>query len=463
LSDSSDLSDLSKRAHPQGAPGGDAVKRTLTAVVVLALIAGGAFVLRPRGTPVEMAQVVRRTVREYVIEDAKTRLPTSYVVDMPVNGTVERITHEAGDEVQEGEILARIDPFDIEQGIRGVKAMIVQAKAQIEGVGNMRPKAEDLDAARVRVNGMADNEAIARKQLTIARINYDNAKKEYGRLTNLLEGGITSQSAYDAAKRTYESLAQDVDRLKLAVEAAAKVRETADLERQSLLDSVDDNDYLREVYQAEIESLDARLAALNNDLAKTTVKAPVHGVILEKLVEGDRVLPIGTPLLLLGKLADVEIESDVLSEEVGPIRVGNAVEITGKALQNQTVMGQVTRIYPSGFRKISALGIEQQRVKVIIGFDNSERQLRPGTSLDVHVITAERPDALAVPERATFRRSDQWSVFAVRDGNAVLTPVTIGIKNDEWAEILDGLEEGDTIVAEPRNDLEDGMRVTAVE
>ena len=439
------------------------MKRIVIGVVLLALIAGGVFVLRPRGTPVEMTQVVRRTVREYVIEDAKTRLPTNYIVDMPVNGTVERITHEAGDEVHEGEVLARIDPFEIEQGIRGVKAMIAQAKAQIQGVDNMRPKTEDLDAARVRVNGMADNEAIARKQLTIARINYDNAKKEYERLKNLLEGGITSQSVYDAAKRTYESLAQDVDRLQLAVEAAAKARETADLERQSLLDSVDDNDYLREVYQSEIESLEARLAALNNDLAKTAVKAPVHGVILEKLVEGDRVLPIGTPLLLLGKLADVEIESDVLSEEVGPIREGNAVEITGKALQNQTVMGQVTRIYPSGFRKISALGIEQQRVKVIIGFDNSEWQLRPGTSLDVHVITAERPDALAVPERATFRRSDQWSVFAVRNGNAVLTPVTIGIKNDEWAEILDGLEEGDTIVAEPRNDLEDGMRVSAVE
>ena len=439
------------------------MKRIVIGVVLVALIAGGAFVLRPRGTPVEMTQVARRTVREYVIEDAKTRLPTNYIVDMPVNGTVERITHEAGDEVQEGEVLARIDPFEIEQEIRGVKAMIAQAKAQIEGVGNMRPKAEDLDAARVRVSGMADNEAIARKQLTIARINYDNAKKEYERLANLLEGGITSQSVYDAAKRTYESLAQDVDRLKLAVEAAAKARETTDLERQSLVGSVDDNDYLREVYQAEIESLEARLAALDNDLAKTAVKAPVHGVILEKLVEGDRVLPIGTPLLLLGKLADVEIESDVLSEEVGPIRVGNAVEITGKALQNQTVMGQVTRIYPSGFRKISALGIEQQRVKVIIGFDNSEWQLRPGTSLDVHVITAERPDALAVPERATFRRSDQWSVFAVRNGNAVLTPVTIGIKNDEWAEILDGLEEGDTIVAEPRNDLEDGMRVSPVE
>ena len=439
------------------------MKRIVIGVVLVALVAGGAFVLRPRGTPVEMTQAARRTVREYVIEDAKTRLPTNYIVDMPVNGTVERITHEAGDEVQEGEVLARIDPFEIEQEIRGVKAMITQAKAQIEGVGNMRPKAEDLDAARVRVNGMADNEAIARKQLAIARINYDNAKKEYERLANLLEGGITSQSVYDAAKRTYESLAQDVDRLKLAVEAAAKARETADLEGQSLLDSVDDNDYLREVYQAEIESLEARLAALNNDLAKTAVKAPVHGVILEKLVEGDRVLMIGTPLLLLGKLADVEIESDVLSEEVGPIRVGNAVEITGKALQNQTVMGQVTRIYPSGFRKISALGIEQQRVKVIIGFDNSELHLRPGTSLDVHVITAERPDALAVPERATFRRSDQWSVFAVRNGNAVLTPVTIGIKNDEWAEILDGLEEGDTIVAEPRNDLEDGMRVSAVE
>src|SRR5690606_26147356 len=117
-------------------------------------------------------------------------------------------------------------------------------------------------------------------------------------------------------------------------------------------------------------------------------------------------------------------------------------------------------IYPSGFMKISALGIEQQRVRTLISFDNSTLHLRPGTSLDVRIITGESENAAAVPERATFRHEGEWAVFTVKGGRAHLTPVTVGLKNDEWAEIAEGVVPGMTVVADVKNELTDGMRVS---
>jgi HlyD family secretion protein len=209
-------------------------------------------------------------------------------------------------------------------------------------------------------------------------------------------------------------------------------------------------------------SCEAQLQALKSDLEKTVVEAPISGVVLEKYVEDERVLPAGTPLLKLGDLRAVEIECDVLSEEVGRIHVGDPVEITGKALQGIVRMGRVARVYPSGFKKISALGIEQQRVRTIIEFDNNGLDLRPGTSVDLRIITEERTDVIAVPERATFRHKDGWAVFTVDAGRARLTPIEIGIKNNELAEVRSGLEVGQVVVAEPKNELADGVRVTAL-
>jgi HlyD family secretion protein len=190
------------------------------------------------------------------------------------------------------------------------------------------------------------------------------------------------------------------------------------------------------------------------------LRAPVAGPILEKYVESRRVLPPGTPLLKMGDLSSVEIESDILSEEVVRVHSGQRVEISGKAVGRETSFeGKVKRIYPSAFMKISALGIEQQRVKTIIAFDNSTLGLRPGTRLDVRIITAEKQNAVSVPERSIFRREGKWYVFTVQGGRARLAPVSLGLKNDEWAEITDGLTAGDVIILEPKNDLEDGVRI----
>jgi len=126
-------------------------------------------------------------------------------------------------------------------------------------------------------------------------------------------------------------------------------------------------------------------------------------------------------------------------------------------------MGQVERIYPSGFMKISALGVEQQRIRTIIAFDNKEVNLRPGTAVDVSIITAEAPEALTIPDRALFRNEGKWSLFVVDGDTARLINVEVGLRNDDWAEIKSGLDANATIISELKNDLIDGVIVARLE
>lgn len=450
------------------------MKRVIWSVVIAAIAVLVVISLRPRPLPVELGKAEIRTVHEYIAEEAKTRLAKEYLVDAPVSGTVQRITWEVGDEVEAGEVLARIESFDLEQQIRGVESLIAQTRAQIVGVDTAKPKPEDISAAEMRVREMSDSLRIAEKENAIVEIDYAEAQKEYRRVQQLVAEGVASQSQLDEAERRYKGLEQNLARARLAAEAARKTLEIAGLNAKRIVASIDDNEYMREAYQAEIQRLESQLNILRSDLGKTVIRAPVSGPILEKYIDDRRVLPAGTPLLKMGDLETLEIESDVLSEEVVRVKPGDAVEIIGRALlldssgrqssssnASPVFSGTVKRIYPSAFKKISSLGIEQQRVKVLIDFDHTQARLRAGTRLDVRIITAVREQALAVPERSTFRREGQWYVFAVRDGRARLAPVTIGLKNDEWAEIQEGLSPGDIIVAEPMNDLEDGMRVVS--
>ena len=168
--------------------------------------------------------------------------------------------------------------------------------------------------------------------------------------------------------------------------------------------------------------------------------------------------PNELPLLKIGDMETIEIETDILSEEVSRLKPGQRVEITGKALEGRTVEGRVKRIYPGGFKKISALGIEQQRVKVIVGFDNRDIGLRPYVSVDLRIIVDAHKGVLTLPEQAVFKSSDAWAVLVIEEGRLVLRPVEVGLRNDEVVEIVRGLTKDDVVVAEPTNDLEPGQR-----
>ncbi len=435
-------------------------KWLIRAVAVCVVLAGAAYVWRGKSVLVETAPVTQQDVREYIAEDGKTRLSREYLVDVPVAGRVGRIALNEGDTVNEGDCIATVDAFALKQQIAASEALCNQARAQMTGVDKAKPKPEDLAAAEARVQELRESVAAVARERSVAEINRENARKEFDRLRALREQGAASQSALDAAERAYKSLQEEVQRAALAEKAAAKACEAAELAARSLKASVEDNEYMRAVYAAELERLAAETKAVEHDVRLASVTAPVTGVLLEKYVDSERTLAPGMPLMKLGDLADIEIESDILSEEVVRVRQGQPVEITGKALAGKTLPGKVKRIYPSAFTKISALGVEQQRVKVITEFDNTEAQLRPGTSVDIRVITAESTNVFAVPDSAVFRHGGQWRVFTAQNGHARLVPVEVGLRNDVCAEIKSGLKREDRVITNPPTELADGARIT---
>lgn len=435
------------------------MKRVLWVLAGMLILAAAGYTFRPRPLLVAVGAPVRITVREYIAEEAKTRLDAEYLIDMPIAGTLERIEWKAGDMLEAGAIIARIESFELERQIRGMESLIAQARAQVTGVDSGKPKPEDLAAAALRIREASDALRIAEKDKTIAEIDFADAERAVQRARSLRAEGVVSQAELEEAERRYKGLEQNIARVRLVAQAAAKQLEIATLNEQRLRGSVDDNEFMRTVYEADIVRVEAELEVLRRDLERAIIRAPVAGPILEKYIEDRRVLPPGTPIVKMGELATLEIECDVLSEEVVKVKPGNPVEISGKALGDAVHSGTVKRIYPSAFMKISALGIEQQRVKVIIAFDEPVPALRPGTRLDVKIVTAESPDVLAVPERATFRREGQWYVFTAENGRARMRPVAIGLKNDDWAEIASGLDPESAVITEPRNDLDDHARV----
>lgn len=435
-------------------------RRIIWGLILLAAATGVVWSLRPRAVPVEVGRPTRMTVHEYIAEDAETQLAETYTIDMPVSGTLERITYKIGDVLAEGDVAARVDTLNTEQQIRGVDALIAQARAQIEGVDVAKPKEERLESAQRQVQEAQAAAEMARKGREIAGIQLDTARKDHARTQSLFEKGAVSQRQRDEAESAFRALEEEAARAQLAEQAAQKSLEIVRLGAQELGGSVDDNEFMRRMYEAQIEQLNAQRRILEEDLAKCVIKAPVSGPILMKFVEDRRTLMVGTPLLVMGDPATSEILSDVLSEEVGRIQLGDPVEITGKATGAAPLKGTVKRIYPAAFKKISSLGIEQQRVRVLIDSPDAAA-LRPGTSLDVRIITDEQPDALAVPERAVFQLRGKWHVFRVENGRAALTPVDLGLKNEDWAEIRSGVSERDDIIIEPSNDVKDGTRITA--
>ncbi len=166
-------------------------------------------------------------------------------------------------------------------------------------------------------------------------------------------------------------------------------------------------------------------------------------------------------------MEDLEVEADVLSLDVVNAKEGDPVEIYGPAIGKPDARGKVARIYPAGFTKVSSLGVEQQRVKVIVQFEPEDltrllvdRRLGVGYQVRVRIFTAEKPDALVIPRSALFRAKDGgWQVYAIRGSRSRLQPVKVGLLNDDAVEIVSGLDEGEQVILAPESTLEDGTRV----
>ena len=380
-------------------------------VGIVAIVLGIlAVALWPSAIEIDVATVGRGAMQVTIDEEGETRVRERFVVSAPVMGRVERIELEPGDPVVRGKtVVARLMP---------APAPLIDVRTQAE-------LAAAVEAARAAVG-----QAQAEQQRAIAMRT--RAQSTVARLQQLLKSGAISGDELEAAQTTLRSAEEAVRAAEFAV---ARVEHEFQLAR-------------------------ARLKPSAAGGGLVTVVAPVDGVVLKRLRESASVVPIGEPLLEIGDAASLEIVSDLLSTDAVRVSRGAPV-IIDQWGGSGPLEGLVRRIEPSGFLKVSALGVEEQRVNVVIDFagETGPGNLGDGYRVEVRIVTWQETAVLKVPVGALFRRGEEWAVFLVDGGRARLQPLQVGQRNDREGQIVSGLSEGQTVVVHPPDTLTDGARV----
>lgn len=442
--------------------------RILLLMVVVAVVAAGwIFLGRGSGVPVPAAAVKQSPIEEFIIERGKTRLPRTYLITMPLAGRIEPIALEEGAPVKMGQVVARMVPLDLELDVAEAEAAVGRLEKAIAENDAKNVEETALAQAKKFVVSMSDTVKAAFERVLSGRAEYDYAEKNFGRVAPLAAKGVKTQDELDQAEllkiQSATQYRQDqlVHSAMLAMEAATSLMPT-------MIEQYIGNKRLSgAVLQKQLAEAAARLRRITENQRRGTMTSPIDGVVLERFVNNEQYLAAGTRLLELGNLDDMEVEAEILTVDAVDAHVGDPVEIFGPAVGNPPARGTVTRIYPAGFTKISSLGVEQQRVKVIVTLDardrrrlRDQRHLEVGYRVHVKIITRQKDQALVIPRTALLRGDQsQWQVFAVRDGRAKIADVRIGLINDQWAEVTDGLAKGDLVVLAPESTLADGTRV----
>lgn len=393
-------------------------KRILIWSVVGAIVAAGlALSFWPRAVPVDLVIVDRGPVVVTVDEEGKTRVREVYTVSAPIAGTLQRVQVEEGDAV--------IGRVSVLAAIQPVEPTLLDARAEARVLAQIAAARANLELARAEVER-------ARADLALAEI-------EVGRARTLVERRVVAERSLDIAetevKRTRAALG--------TAEAQVLVR-AAELERA----------------QAELVQASDALNG-GQDTCCVHVMAPISGQVLRVLHENEGVVAAGEPLVELGDLSDMEVVVEALSTEAVKITRGApvAIERWGGGI---VLSGTVRRIEPYGFTKISALGIEEQRVNVLIDFTDASgagEKLGHGFRVETRTEVARAADAVRVPLAALFRDGGGWAAFIVNDGRARRQQVSLGLLNDVTAEVTDGLAPGDILVLRPDDRIDDGVRV----
>lgn len=384
-------------------------------LLVLVLVAGFAVAFWPARIEVESTTVARGTLDVTVEDDGVTRVKEVYLLSAPFNGIVSRIDSEPGDAVTANDtVIARLRPND--------PGLLDRRTEQ-----QRRNALEAAKAAHMQ----------AQAEVAHQEAELQLAQTSLSRLQQLQSQNFTSQAELDRARTTVQSLSAAVEQAKAAL-------------RQR---------------QFDVRTAEAALLTSSSDLKEGNVllKAPITGRVLRRLVESEQAVMTGTPLLELGDPHSLEIAIDFLSRDAVRITPGDKVEIRRWG-GDGILAGQVRTVEPFGVLKVSSLGIEEQRVNVIIDFTDAPQKwsrLGHGYQVDAAVILWHGENVLKLPLSALFRQGNDWTTFAVDAGKARVKKLKVGHLNSEYAEILEGLAEGDEVIVNPGIHVSDGVRISS--
>lgn len=390
-------------------------KRITIGLVVLAGVAALVWALRPQPVPVSLTEVQAGAFEETVREEGRTRLRETYTVSAPIAGYLHRVALEEGDAVALGDTLFRLEPLP-------TPALDARSREQAR---------ENLAAARSRLQSAEAN-------LENLRAEARFAESEYRRHQELFDRGAVSATEL-------ERMVTMRDRARSAVRAGESAVEVA---------------------RSEIESarvvLDIASGQMPESEADTlSVRSPAEGVVLERHRCCEGTIGAGEPVLVVGDLDDLEVQVDLLSMDAVRVVPGMRVRLTDWG-RDTALEASVRRVQPFGFTKISALGVDEQRVPVILDLDAVEARmagLAVGYRVEAEFLLWEGDDVLQVPTSALFRDRGEWSVFVVADGRAEPRRVELGRRSGFTTQILAGLEAGEWVVTRPGDRVQAGTRV----
>ncbi len=444
------------------------------AVVVVAGVGGWALGVFGNGTPVQTKTADWAPIAEFVTERGKTKLPKTYLITMPYAARIEAIDIREGDPVEQGQVVARIVPRDLELELKVATEAVNRLKAAIA-------EKSDVSVETTLYKQTLSYEAAMEKTVEAAkdRRRASDAKLQYAveRLQNVEAALRANPNAitpdeYQATR--VRKIEADVDRTQ--DEFIVAISEA--LYRATDMGDVLVSNYIarktgpeKAVLEEELNEAQARLEQIEQKVQRGAMISPVSGTVLERHSVNERYLAAGEILLEIGDLRTMEVEIEVLTQDAVHIRPGNVVEIYGPSIGVDPVLGIVTQVYPAGFTKVSSLGVEQQRVRVTVGLNSADlERLVHGRGLGVNyrvrvkIFTNQKDRALVIPRSALFRgHAGNWQVFAVRSGRAELQDVEIGLMNDEAVEIVKGIEAGTPVVLAPETDLVSGSKIAIIQ
>jgi HlyD family secretion protein len=387
------------------------LKKVLWLVAAVALAAVTVRALLPKPLAVSLVAVTHGSLRVSLTEEARTRVVARYSVFAPVNGTLERIALDPGAPVVAGAPLARIAPRE---------AAPLDARARNEGVARRGEAA----AAQKRA-------AVAIEEAAVA---HDFAKSELERVQHLAESGSIPPHDLEVARKDERVRRTDLESARFGAQVAG--------------------------YELELANATLGLAGPGRTHEVVTVTAPTRGRIF-RVVQREGVVSAGAALLELADPDALEVVVDLLTTDAARIPPDAAVALRDWGGEG-ALRGHVRLVEPSAFTKVSALGVEEQRVPVVIALDDHAppgRNLGDGFRIEAEITVWEAEAVTRVPVAALFRDGDRWAVFAVDHGRASRRRLEVGHRNADEAEVLSGLAAGDQVIAYPIDTLTDGAKV----
>jgi len=395
-------------------------RRKASLIAAGALGLGVAFwLLRPAPLAVDVAAVRRGALRVTIDEEGETRVRQRYAVAAPTSGSLLRIEVDEGQHVEAGTVVARIEPAPLDP--------------------------RDLATARARLEAAmatqrASDASVRRSQAALAQ-----AKRDAARAEQLHRAGTLSTDAREKAKLAETSAVQESEAARFAADAAAHEVEAA---RATLLAT-----------SSPIQPDPAVPgAACAGEQPCVAARAPVAGQVLRVFEESERIVAAGTPLVEIGDPASLEIVVDILSTDAVRVSPGARLLVEDWGGEG-TLEGRVRQIEPSAFTKVSALGVEEQRVNVIADLVAPEQRLGDRYRVEARIVVWEGDDVIQVPASALFRHGSVWAVFVVDRGAARLREIQVGHQAAFDAEIERGLEVGEAVILHPSDRVRDGARV----